>query len=330
MGTISFQDVELQPYKNIYYHDYHGWRDTMEDVSEAFNAFDMDEDENIVAVSFFTSEDNVDYEVIIYDDFIENELQNQLSTASGNIEYYGFHTIDLDFPVSLLKNEDFYVYVSLSNDAHPFDRTSDVPVLLGAKSRTIVKSAAGPGESYYKEGSEWVDLYYHDFEDSSWDETANFCIKAISGEYIVLDPDLECEGELVFNNVKSGSTTHGSLIVENIGVESSRLNWEITEWPDWGEWIFSPMSGYNLRPEQGEITIDVSIVAPQEKDKEYLGVVKIVNEEDPSDYELISVMLTTSKTRDRNFDLMERLIGRFPIFQQILSIQQIFERILNI
>jgi hypothetical protein len=330
MGAISFQDVELFPFENIYYHDYHGWRDTMTEVSEAFNAFEMENDENIIAVSFFTSEDDVDYEVIVYDDFNDNELQNPLSNSTGNIEFYGFHTVNLDHPVSLFKNEDFYVYVKLSSGGHPFDRTSDVPVLLGAKSRTIVKSAASSGESYYKEDSEWYDLYDYDFEDSLWDETANFCIKALSGEYILLEPDLECEGELIFNDINAGSIAHGSLTVENIGNENSVLNWEITEWPNWGEWIFSPMSGYNLRPEQGEITIDVTIVAPEEKNQKYLGVVKLVNKEDPTDYEMINVLLTTPKSRDRGFYLIENMLGRFPILKQIITSQQFFQRIFNI
>ena len=179
MGAISFQNIEPMRYDNVYYHDYHGWRDTLEDIDEAFNAFQTTNPEAIEAVSFFCNANNVDYTIKIYDDFTDGNLQNELATISGNQEYTGFHTVDFDSAVFLDAEEDFYIYLSLSSGGQPIDRTSDVPVLLGASYRTIVESDAGENESFYRNGDDWVDLYGYEFTDSSYDGTANFCIKAL-------------------------------------------------------------------------------------------------------------------------------------------------------
>jgi C1A family cysteine protease len=192
MGAVSFQDTILSTYRNIYYHDYHGWRATMPNCTEAFNTFTAEGDELLTAVSFFTAANNVNYTVKIYDRFEGGALLDELSSKSGFLNYTGFHTVDLDAQVYLEQNDDFHVYVQLSSGGHPLDRTSEVPVLLdGAASPvqkttmqgTVVISSANPGESHYKSGSSWLDLYDYNFGNSSWTHTANFCIKALIANY---------------------------------------------------------------------------------------------------------------------------------------------------
>jgi len=173
MGAISHREVEYMRYQDVYYHDYHGWRDTLLTASEAFNAFICQQDEMLEAVSFFTVVPNVDYTVRIYDSFSGGQLGSELASFSGTAECAGLHTVDLPSPVTLDQGNDFFVYLDLSTGGQPFDCTSDVPVLLGADYRVIVESRADPGESFFLDGSSWVDL-------QTVDTTGNFCIKALT------------------------------------------------------------------------------------------------------------------------------------------------------
>lgn len=179
MGAVSFRGVEVLPYDNIYTHDYHGWRDTRKDVSRAFNAFTADGGRNpkakevVEAVAFYTSTPQVEYRLSIYKKFEGGALSQPVSVQEGYSENTGYHTVDLNYPVFLTAGEKFYVEVEFSKGGHAYDRTSDVPVLLGGGSRTIVKSSASAGESFYLKNGKWNDL-------TKDDASANFCIKALS------------------------------------------------------------------------------------------------------------------------------------------------------
>lgn len=104
-------------------------------------------------------------------------------------------------------------------------------------------------------------------------------------------PDLECDGRLGWYDVKLGSTIYNSFKVKNVGELGSELDWEIDEYPDWGTWMFTPLSGTGLKPEDDPVTIDVTLVVPDEQ-FEFTGIVRVVNTENPSDYCELEVFLT--------------------------------------
>jgi len=173
MGAVSFRGVAPPDWDRVYYHDYHGWRDTYTDADSGFAVFRAGDDEVLEKVNFVTAADDLDWTVRIWGSFSGGELQDLLGEGSGNFEHQGFHTVDLDAPVSLSRNEDFYVELEVSGGGMAFDRSSEVPVLLGGDSRTWVESAADAGESYVASGAGWVDF-------TTVDASGDLCIKAMT------------------------------------------------------------------------------------------------------------------------------------------------------
>ncbi len=136
-------------------------------------------------------------------------------------------------------------------------------------------------------------------------------------------PDLECVGELSWDGVTPESTVTGSFNVENIGDSDSELKWEVIEFPEWGDWTFNPESGSGLTPEMGPQTVDVTVIAPSEKNQEFTGKVKVVNMDNYSDFCEINIYLKTPKSKTVNYPVLSKIMDRFsnafPVLRYILK-----------
>jgi len=107
-------------------------------------------------------------------------------------------------------------------------------------------------------------------------------------------PDLHCSGSLTWLDVKPGATVNGSFQVQNIGGAGSLLNWSINVTSiTWGTWSYDPDHGENLTPEAGPITVNVSVVAPDEKNSDFEAYIKVENQNNPADFDVIPVILKT-------------------------------------
>jgi len=132
------------------------------------------------------------------------------------------------------------------------------------------------------------------------------------------EPDLDCDGSLSWTDVSAGSTVEGIFEVSNIGEDGSKLNWEVTVWPDWGDWTFTPDNGTGLSAGDS-ITVAVSVVAPSQTNTEFTGKVKIINTDNSSDFCEIDVTLTTPKTRAiYGFTMLQWILQKYPNIFPIL------------
>jgi PKD repeat protein len=134
-------------------------------------------------------------------------------------------------------------------------------------------------------------------------------------------PDLVCSGSLTWADVTPGDTVTGSFTVSNVGGAGTGLNWEVDTYPSWGNWTFTPDSGIGLTPEGDNVTVQVSVIAPDEEEVTKTGEVKIVNSDDSSDSCTVSISLATPNNYpifNPLMQLLKMLMQRFPILQQIL------------
>jgi len=129
-------------------------------------------------------------------------------------------------------------------------------------------------------------------------------------------PDLYCSGSLSWIKVKPGETVVDSFQVQNIGDEGSILNWTINASSiTWGTWSINPASGKNLTPEDGQMTVQVSVIAPNETKSVFQGQLRVENIDNSSDFGLIPVFLRTPK----NIYVFHR-----PIYQFIVKFKNLY------
>ena len=150
---------------------------------------------------------------------------------------------------------------------------------------------------------------YADGHDDSIVRT--ICVRYTCNPPQIKIPKLNCVGQITFTEVKAGAhTLHGEFRVENIGDPGSNLNWLISEWPNWGTWMFNPSSGTHLQPKDGQIKVAVDITIIGKPYDSFSGDIKVVNTDnsDDSDSVQVAISFPTNKNVYMN-----------PLFQKLLD-----------
>ncbi len=255
MGAVSFTNVEPMAVDEFYYHDYHGWRDTFTGIEKAMNAFEAFDDHFIPSFSFFSAADSVDYTASFYGSFSGGVLSDLITTETGFSEFIGLHTVDLTSPFDIQDGDSVYFVMEFSDGGYPFDRTAEVPVLLGASMRVIVESTASENESWYFDGS-WHDLYT--WAANPYPGTGNFCLKLLASHTGL---NVSPEQSAYFQGEVGGPFTPASdtWTIDYMGVSAVQYQVipEAVEWLD----ITGTLSGSISQGETVEITASVNSTA---------------------------------------------------------------------
>jgi len=125
--------------------------------------------------------------------------------------------------------------------------------------------------------------------------------------------NLLCSGKIRWQEIDPGTTVTANFIIKNDGDPGTVLNWEISEYPtDWGSnWVFMPANGTGLTPEDGNISVNVSVIAPSKTESRFTGTIKIINTDDTSDNCPIDVSIETPRNKALKYPLFLKIFQRF-------------------
>lgn len=190
MGAVSFQDVVVAPFKQVYSHSLHGLRFSTNEslkVFSAANQFTAQRDHQIKGVGFYTLSENVSYKI----EFKEKLQFDPIKVIEGKEMLPGFHFIDIDWSNHFWKKgENIIIQLTLSDAKYAYDASSEIKVLLGKPlpewgQPMLVNSKANKNESFWLDSlNKWNDFSNYKSQDngqqlikhSMENDTANFAI----------------------------------------------------------------------------------------------------------------------------------------------------------
>ena len=110
--------------------------------------------------------------------------------------------------------------------------------------------------------------------------------------------DLKANGALYWTNARPKTTLYGNFSIANVGLPGSKINWKITTYPTWGSWSFDPTQGSDLSPENGPLTIKVSVDVPFRIKRNFNGYIKIADVNNDNNSCIVHVFLSTKLSRE--------------------------------
>lgn len=113
--------------------------------------------EAITAVAFVTSNPDVDYKIDVYTNVTSIPTDGTLSASiSGNMPVAGYHTVDLESPISINRGEKFAIVVYLGDNDNP-ERTMFFNI--DASIHDWENKVSKYGESFFSyDGTNWEDM----------------------------------------------------------------------------------------------------------------------------------------------------------------------------
>ena len=173
--AVAYCDaLPTSSYATNYQYDPLGWTNSAgfsSSTAWAANVFTATADEDLKAVALYAVDDNVSYEIYIYDDFDGSAFSSLLGSTSGVLANSGYHTISLPSVIELTDGDDFSIVVEFTTTGYIYP----IPIEMDFAGYSP-GATAGPGQSYVSStGGSFTDITtYVGYENT------NVCIKALT------------------------------------------------------------------------------------------------------------------------------------------------------
>ena len=171
-GSANMQEVasyryeDYNPDETVYYWDEAGivtatgWDDS--DSAWMASIFTAQQSGNLTSVDFWTTSNNAQYEIYVYN----GSFGTQLASQSGNCSEFGYYTIPLDNPIAMSAGQQFTVAVKMTTPDY------DYPLPIEAQKLDWVDPPIQDGVCFEKhlDSDTWQDA------GATWGE--NVCLRA--------------------------------------------------------------------------------------------------------------------------------------------------------
>jgi C1A family cysteine protease/chitodextrinase len=213
-----FMGGEPDTYATIYLHDPLGYTEglSFNNISSIWgaNVFEASKTEQIEAIAFHTPDVDISYRVWIFTDLNTDSDPTSGTTsgviANGTQKYAGYHTVQLDRPIEIEKNQKFSVIVHFIGTT---GNTASLAIESGNQWRSR-QATSKVNESFCSTSSntEPANIYWTDLNQNY--SNGNVCIKALGNPIPETDSTEPSPGN------------SGAISTSNIIATSLRLNWE--------------------------------------------------------------------------------------------------------
>ena len=161
-GSANMEDVVSYRYEDydtnetVYYWDEAGKVDAIGYVAEPKNTawmasvFTSEQDGNLTHVEFWTTSNNTQYDLYVYND----SFGGQLAYQTGTCAEYGYYSIPLTTPVPLTNTQQFTIAVKMTTPGF------DYPLPAEYQISGNIEPPIQPGVCFirHEDGDAWIDL----------------------------------------------------------------------------------------------------------------------------------------------------------------------------